>query len=40
MDDINVISDVEEWNGKFSEIEHRDFFRFKPHFGWRGQIEY
>ncbi|MBI5373888.1 MAG: DUF362 domain-containing protein [Candidatus Schekmanbacteria bacterium] len=39
-DSINVISDVPEWNGKFSDMEEKTFFNFKPHFGWAGHIEY
>lgn len=39
-EDIVVVSDVAEWNGKFLEIEPREFLRFRPHFGWRGRIEY
>jgi len=38
--DIEVCSEVSEWNGRLSEIEDRDFFSFKPHFGWAGHIEY
>jgi uncharacterized protein (DUF362 family) len=39
-DDVHVVSDVAEWNGRFLDIEHREFLRFRPHFGWAGHIEY
>jgi uncharacterized protein (DUF362 family) len=38
--DVNVVSQIPEWNGNFLEIENKEFFNFKPHFGWRGHIEY
>jgi uncharacterized protein (DUF362 family) len=37
---IDVISDVPEWNGKYSEIKDSNFYNFKPPFGWVGHIEY
>jgi len=39
-EDINVISEIPEWNGKYTEIEDTEFLGFKPHFGWIGHIEY
>jgi len=39
-EDVEVISDITEWNGRFLNIENRDFLAFAPHFGWRGHIEY
>ncbi len=38
--DVNVISDVPAWNGRFLDIEDRQFLHFRPHFGWTGAIEY
>jgi uncharacterized protein (DUF362 family) len=38
--DVNVVSDIPEWNGNFLEIENKKFFNFNPHFGWSGHIEY
>jgi len=39
-DDIEIESDLKEWNLKFSEFNKKDFMHFKPHFGWIGQIEH
>lgn len=39
-EDVVVASDRPEWNGRFLDIENRDFLQFKPHFGWAGHIEY
>lgn len=38
--DIFVHSDKLSWCGLFSEIEHREFLQFEPHFGWKNHIEY
>ena len=38
--DVSVISDVPEWNGRFLDIEARKFLSFRPHFGWKNQIEF
>lgn len=32
-ENINVISDFSEWNGKFLEIENHRFLNFEPYFG-------
>ncbi len=39
-EDVSVVSDEAAWSGRFLEIEDREFLRFRPHFGWRGRIEY
>ena len=39
-EDVEVVSDNPEWNGRFLDIEDREFLHFKPHFGWAGHIEY
>ena len=39
-EDVHVVSDVPDWNGRFLDIESREFLRFRPHFGWIGRIEY
>jgi uncharacterized protein (DUF362 family) len=39
-EEVYVVSDVDEWNGRFIDIEDREYFNFKPHFGWAGYIEY
>ena len=39
-EDVHVISDVAEWNGRYLDIENHKFLNFKPHFGWAGHIEY
>lgn len=38
-DEINCISNLPEWTGGLEELERAHHFAFKPHFGWRGQIE-
>ncbi len=38
--DVYVESDHPDWNGRFLDIENRDFLHFRPHFGWAGQMEY
>lgn len=37
--DINVVSDVEEWNGDIKHLQQVSHFDFEPHFGWKGHIE-
>lgn len=39
-EDVMVKSDIDEWNGRFLDIESREFLQFRPHFGWAGHIEY
>lgn len=39
-EEVEVVSDVPEWQGRFAEIESRRFLQFRPHFGWLGHIEY
>lgn len=39
-EDVNIKSDVAEWNGRFLDIESQKFLSFKPHFGWKGHVEY
>ena len=39
-DEIEVFSDNPEWNGNFLDIEKKEFFNFRPHFGWKNKIEY
>jgi len=39
-EDVEVKSDVAEWNGCFLDIESRKFLAFKPHFGWQGHVEF
>lgn len=39
-EDVEVASDDPRWNGRFLDIENRDFLHFRPHFGWTGRIEY
>lgn len=40
LDEIIVVSNVERWNGRLSDVPFNGVPRFKPHFGWRGQIEF
>jgi len=39
-EDVSVSSDVAEWNGRFVDIEGEKFLSFRPHFGWKGSIEF
>ncbi len=39
-EDVQVVSDVPDWNGPFLENEKKDFLHFRPHFGWTAHIEY
>jgi uncharacterized protein (DUF362 family) len=38
-DNVNCLSNVPEWTGSLAELERADHFAFRPHFGWKGQIE-
>ncbi len=38
--DINISSNKPEWNLQLEELLAENCYRFKPHFGWMGQIEY
>jgi len=38
-EDVEIKSDVAEWNGRFLDVENRIFLSFKPHFGWKGYVE-
>jgi hypothetical protein len=38
-EDITIESNVPEWNRGLWEIDPATLFRFRPHFGWTGQIE-
>ncbi len=38
-DSLTVESNVPEWDRNLWEIDPDELFRFRPHFGWRGQIE-
>ncbi len=38
-DEIDCISNAPEWTGRLEELERAPHFAFRPHFGWRGQIE-
>jgi uncharacterized protein (DUF362 family) len=39
-EEVNVVSDIPDWNGTFFDVEKREFLVFRPHFGWIGHIEY
>lgn len=38
-EDINIVSDVLEWNGTLENLQKQKHFDFKPHFGWKNNIE-
>jgi hypothetical protein len=37
--DVEVISNIPEWNGLLPEVPDESTFRFEPHFGWKSKIE-
>jgi uncharacterized protein (DUF362 family) len=37
--DVRVVSNRPEWNGELPDIADASTFRFRPHFGWTGQLE-
>jgi uncharacterized protein (DUF362 family) len=39
-EDIQVCSNKAEWRGPLTGLAPKDCFRFRPHFGWRGAIEW
>lgn len=39
-EDVVVQSDIPGWSGRFLDIEPNEFLHFRPHFGWKGHIEY
>lgn len=36
---IQIVSDIEEWNGSLNNLRNQEHFDFIPHFGWNGHIE-
>jgi len=36
---IQIVSDIEEWNGSLNNLRNQEHFDFIPHFGWKGHIE-
>jgi hypothetical protein len=38
--DITVQSDRVEWQGGITDFKEDDCYRFRPHFGWHGRIEW
>lgn len=39
-EEVNVVSEIPEWNGRFFDIENHRFLNFAPSLGWKGYIEY
>jgi uncharacterized protein (DUF362 family) len=39
-EDVEIVSDEPLWQGRFLDVEKARFLQFKPHFGWKGHIEY
>jgi uncharacterized protein (DUF362 family) len=39
-DDVEVRSEVSAWNRRLAEWRPEDSLRFRPHFGWRGAVEW
>lgn len=37
--DVELISNVEAWNGRLVDVPDDATFHFEPHFGWKGQVE-
>jgi len=38
--DITIHSNKEEWKGRLVDLKQNVCYHFRPHFGWRGHIEY
>jgi len=38
--DIHIVSNVKEWQGRLTDLKSEFCFRFRPHFGWKGHIEW
>lgn len=38
-DDVKIVSNISELNGKISDIQFDSSWQFEPHFGWKGYIE-
>jgi len=38
-DSIDIVSNQENWQKKISEFRYSDTLKYKPHFGWVGNIE-
>jgi uncharacterized protein (DUF362 family) len=38
-DQIELISNRPEWNKRLIQLDEKDVFHFRPHFGWKGAIE-
>ena len=36
---INVVSELNDWNGSLEQLKNKKHFDFKPHFGWCNHIE-
>jgi hypothetical protein len=39
LEDVRCVSNVEGWTGSLADLAHGPSLDFRPHFGWRGQIE-
>lgn len=38
--DISIKSNLREWTATITDLKDEDTLHFKPHFGWRGKIEW
>jgi len=36
---VEIICNEKEWCGKITDMQNVETFKFKPHFGWKGEIE-
>ena len=39
-EDIGLASNEQSWSGRLADLDPSSCFRFKPHFGWSGRIEW
>jgi uncharacterized protein (DUF362 family) len=38
-EDVDILSNEKNWEGKLGELQNVKTFKFNPHFGWKGAIE-
>ncbi|MBI2633427.1 MAG: DUF362 domain-containing protein [Parcubacteria group bacterium] len=39
-EEVVIKSVYATWKGRFTDVEYKEFLHFKPHFGWKGYIEF
>lgn len=39
-DEIRLVSNESKWAGSITDLDPKNCFHFRPHFGWTGAIEW